>query len=190
MFEQNYKCPTHQNKHLDGLFSAVSYKQTLVKKLIFNFKYPPYLKTLAKPLTFLIISHFALAQNNIILKYGENSYLVPIPLAPLKKRQRGFNQSELIARKLSTAYNIPLLADNLIKIKQTKPQIHLTKEQRAENVKNAFAVKNSIAVKQKTVFLIDDIFTTGATMESAAHTLKRAGAARVFGITIAREPLG
>ncbi len=183
------KCSKHSNKNLNGLFAATSYQQSLVKKLISRLKYSPYAKNLSLALAFLIISHLLLTENKQILQTGENSVLAPIPLFKRKQRKRGFNQAELIAQELAKALNLPLLTDNLIKIKKTQAQVSLTKEQRAENIKDAFALKNPQAFHGKKVLLIDDVFTTGATMEETAKTLKQAGASEVWAITASREPL-
>lgn len=182
-------CQTHQNRHLNGLFSAASYQQSLVKKLIRSFKYSPYLKSLGPFLAYLIIAHFVLTKNSLFQQGGENSVFIPMPLYKSKKRKRGFNQSEIIAKELSLALNIPFETNILIKTKKTQSQTNLTKEQRAKNIKNAFKTKNPSEIEGKIVFLVDDVFTTGSTMEEAAKTLKKAGAYQVWGLAVAREPL-
>lgn len=186
---ENGLCPKHQNKYLDGLFSATSYQQGPVKKLIRNFKYSPYLKGLGPHLAYLIVAHFALTKNQLFQQNVENSVFIPMPLHKTKKRKRGFNQSEIIAKELSLALNIPLQTNSLIKIKKTESQTKLTKEERQQNIKNVFAIKNPQLIEGKVIFLVDDVFTTGSTMEEAARTLKSANATHVWGITPTREPL-
>jgi ComF family protein len=180
-------CDKHQNKSLDGLFSATPYSEALVKKLIYNFKYSLFLKTLSPYLAYLIIAHFISSQNQQILNSGENSLFIPIPIHKNKKRKRGFNQSELIAKELSLVSNIPLNANVLIKTKKTQSQTKLTKEERAQNVKNSFKITNPEIINKKIIFLVDDVFTTGSTMFEAARVLKKAGALQVWGVTVARE---
>ncbi len=180
-------CLKHQGKNLDGLFCAVQYNNALVKKLIHKFKYEPFLKNLKEPLAFLIISHFLLSENENIFGKPNESFFIPIPLSKRKQKSRGFNQSEEIAKILSDFFKVPLLVGNLKKIKNTSPQIELSKEKRQENVKNVFELKNPEQVRNKTIFLIDDVFTTGATMEECASVLKQAGANQVLGIAVARE---
>jgi ComF family protein len=182
-------CQKHRGRALNGLFAATSYQNPLVKKLITNFKYEPYLKSLAKPLAFLIISHFLLSENKLILKEQENSFLIPVPLRVYKKRNRGFNQSEEITKYLSDFFKIPYQFNNLIKIKKTQSQVELKREERERNIRGAFKLKNPQLVRGKRIFLVDDVFTTGATMEEAARVLKTAGAREVWGIVVAREPL-
>ena len=183
------KCKIHQKMKLAGIFAATSYKNALVKKLITQFKYEPFLKNLSLPLAYLIIAHFLLSENKTIFKTPEKSLLVPVPLSCFKKRQRGFNQSEEIAKELSKFFKIPYQFNNLTKSKKTQPQIELKRKGRAENVKDSFKLKNPQLVQGKTIFLVDDVFTTGATMEEATRVLKEAGTKEVWGIAVAREPL-
>lgn len=182
-----FVCPKHQGKNLDGLFFPTQYKNALVKKLIAKFKYEPFIKNLKEPLAFLIISHFLLSENEGFFKNSNESFFIPVPLSKRKQKWRGFNQSEEIARILSDFFKVPLLSKNLVKIKNTSPQIELSKEKRRENIRNVFLLKNPEQIRNKTIFLIDDIFTTGATMEECAFVLKQANAKQVLGIAIARE---
>lgn len=180
------KCPHHRQMKLDGLFAATLYQDRLVKLLIKNFKYPPYLKSLARPLSSLIIAHFLLLEKEKFLQ-KENSSILAVPLFGRKKRKRGFNQSELIAKELSDFFKVPLLTNNLTKPKKTQPQATLKGKEREENVKGAFKLKNPELVKGKTIFLVDDVFTTGSTLEEASCVLKKAGAKEVWGVVITRE---
>ena len=184
------KCATHRAMNLNGLFAATSYNNHLVKKLIAKFKYEPFLKTLSDPLAYLIIAHFISSGNKKIYTDAEKSLLIPIPLSKFKKRWRGFNQSEEIAKPLSQVLGISVSVNNLQKIKKTKNQIELTREQRQENIKNAFQLKNPEQIRDKIVYLVDDVFTTGATMEECSRLLKVAGALQVWGIVVAREMFG
>jgi len=188
IFEENI-CYKHQNKNLDKLFFAVSYKNSLIKKAIKKFKYPPFLRELTPYFCYLIISHFLLIENKTILEDKNNSLLIPVPISSFKKRWRGYNQSEEIAKQLSISLKIPILIDNLIKNKKTQSQFNLSKDERMENVKNVFEIKNAQEVQGKRIFLVDDVFTTGATMEECSKKLKEAGARSVFGIAIAREEI-
>ena len=113
--------------------------------------------------------------------------LIPVPLFKRKLKKRGFNQAEEIAKELSRVLKIPLISDNLIKTKETPPQVNLSEKEREENLKNAFFCKNPALIKQKKIFLIDDVYTTGSTMEECAKTLKQSGAKEIWGIVVARE---
>lgn len=194
------KCGSCKDKKLSGLYSALPYKEKfLTKKLIYQFKYSPRIKTLAKNLAEVVIEHLALAKNNTE-EVWENSVLIPVPLEKSKLKSRGYNQAEELVKELGHILNVPLILGNLIKIKKTLPQMELSKEQREKNLNGAFAIRNSDEIKNKTpvaesavslrdkkVFLVDDVYTTGSTMEECAGALRSADAKSVWGIVIARE---
>jgi len=177
------QCPRCRSKKLDGLFAATNFNQPQVKKLIYSFKYKPQIKELNIYLAYLILTHLYL-----IAKYfPPNSLLIPVPLFIKKQKRRGFNQAEEIGKIISEKIYIPLKVDNLIRIKNTDSQTKLNKKQRIENIKNAFIIKDKDTIKGKIIFLIDDVYTTGATMEECAKVLKKAGAREVWGLVAARE---
>ena len=181
------KCSRCKDKKLSGLYSALPYKEkALTKKLIYQFKYAPYLKSLSKVLAGIIMEHLLLAKNNQE-KIWQNSALIPVPLEKKRLKNRGYNQAEELAKELGQLINVPSVLDNLSKIRETLPQATLSAKKREENLKDAFVVKNPLTVKGRKVFLIDDVYTTGSTMEECAKTLKLAGAKSVWGVAIARE---
>ena len=184
---QSYgKCPKCRNKKLDGLYFALPYKEKqLTKKLIHQFKYEPHLKDLAKTLASILIEHFIKTAKNTN-EIWENSVLIPVPLDKKKIKDRGYNQSEELAKELSKILQVPVVT-NLIKIKQTKPQMESTKLERENNLLGAFLTKNPEELSGKKIFLVDDVYTTGSTMEECAKTLKQIGAKTVWGVAIARE---
>lgn len=113
--------------------------------------------------------------------------LACVPLHPRRLRDRGYNQSALLARELSRHIGLPMINDCLIRIKQAQPQVRAANvEERRKNVAGAFACHNQ-RVEGKQVILIDDVCTSGATLESCAAALKSKGAASVWGLTLARE---
>lgn len=109
--------------------------------------------------------------------------VVPIHKDVLKKR--GFNQSELIARDFAKKANLPTSFDNLIKIKPTPLQVGLSLNERKNNLKGCFKITDKNVFDGKTVVLIDDVLTTGATADECSKVLKRAGAERVILLTVA-----
>ena len=116
--------------------------------------------------------------------------VVPVPLHPTRLRQRGFNQAELIARAalklLPRARGFELNTRCLARQRETLPQAGLTRHQRRENIRRAFAVQHPDAVRDREILLVDDVFTTGTTIAECARVLLRAGAARVCAATVAR----
>jgi ComF family protein len=186
---QGRTCPVcGKNKALAGLFAAASYKNSITKRLISQFKYEPFVKELAKTLASLIIQHFQLLDEHPpFFKDRAGFILMPVPLHKKRLKWRGFNQAEEIARHLSDFYKIPLISNVLLKIKETPAQVELSEEQRQENVKGVFSCKNPEAVRNKKILLVDDVFTTGATIKECARVLKDAGAKEVWGVAVARE---
>jgi ComF family protein len=181
---------THQKfrgKYLDDLYFPLDYGNFLSKKLIQNFKYPPLIRELKRELALVIISHFLLLDKKPVFS---DFVLIPIPLAKKKLKWRGFNQAEEIGKELAEFLKIPLISDCLVKIKENKAQVELSEKERKENVRGVFFVKNKEKIVGKKILLVDDVFTTGATMEEAARVLKEAGAKKIVGIVIARASPG
>lgn len=191
------KCRRCSDKKISGLYFALSYKEgTLTKKLIHQFKYQPYLKDLSKTLANIIIEHLVISKKNTE-EIWKNSVLLAVPLDKKKFRLRNYNQSEELAKELSSVLGVPLLYDVLLKTKITKPQVELSKKERENNLRGAFQINPSIKantlrcphISGKKIFLVDDVYTTGSTMQECASVLKEAGARQVWGICIARESL-
>jgi competence protein ComFC len=120
------------------------------------------------------------------LKSAGWDFLVPVPLFPVKQRERGFNQAERLALHLSRATEIPLQNRAVRRVAATATQTLLTREQRAANMKNAFAVTPGTTFADKKVVVVDDVFTTGATTNAVAAALRAAGATEVAVWTVAR----
>lgn len=176
-----------ENGPLSRLYYASDYKNFLVQGLIRRLKYRPFAKELARPLSFIIIAYFKnLEKPPCFLSKKQGFFLIPIPLSRRKLRQRGFNQAQEIAKLLSGYLDIPLVEDGLIKIKNTTDQTNLSGKEREKNIKGVFACPQPGLVKERKILLIDDVFTTGATMKEAASVLKNAGAKQVWGIVAAR----
>ncbi len=171
-----------RSKKLAGLFCAGSYKNPLVKKMLGLFKYEPFVKDLSLLLASLIITHFKLLN-----KEPNIDFVIPVPSHPSKLKERGFNPAREIAFELAKFLKKPLLSDVLVKTKPTLAQVELKySQERLKNVRGAFSVPNRAEIQRKKILLVDDIFTTGATMEECAQTLKAAGAREVWGAVVAR----
>ena len=114
------------------------------------------------------------------------SVVIPVPLAFERLRQRGFNQSHQIARAFASAAGRRLVGDRLLRIRHTPPQQSLALAERRRNVRGAFAVEGSLSGQH--VFVVDDVMTTGSTLNEVARVLKQAGAAHVHNLIVARTP--
>jgi len=177
----------HRKYAIDGCFSALAYNKT-AQKLIYSFKYKPYLTDLKNVLTDLFYE--SIIQNEQFqsqIKEGQGWVFVPVPLSDTKLRKRGYNQAEILAQELSRKFNFPV--QNLLKRKkETKTQVGLTNLQRKLNIKEAFEIKiQNSKLKNQRFFLVDDVATTGSTLLEAAKVLKKTGAKKVFGLTLARD---
>ncbi|MBI2430765.1 MAG: ComF family protein [Candidatus Levybacteria bacterium] len=169
----------------EGFFSAIAYKG-VVRKLIFQFKYKPYLSDLRTVLGELFYE--SLIQQEEFMKILEtNPILVPIPLHKSKLQKRGYNHAQILAEDLAKRLDLSHV-DLLKRIKKTSSQFGLKKEERKKNVAGAFEVVSNALMSQFTnIVLVDDILTTGATMLEATRVLKKAGVKRVWGLALARD---
>jgi ComF family protein len=117
--------------------------------------------------------------------FADYDLVVPVPLHRARYRERGFNQSEVLAEGVAESTGVSLATGALRRKKNTRDQTYLNALQRAENVKDAFAVKESDRIDGKTIILVDDVMTTGATLNECARTLLSAGAVDIFAATLA-----
>lgn len=163
---------------LDGL-RACAFHGGLLREAIHDFKYRD-LTALAVPLGRLMADAWVALDRD-----WRTRAVVPVPLHPHRQRQRGYNQSALLARELAAALQLPLLEGILHRVKATVPQVDLDVEQRRVNVLDAFRCQPGSLARQS-VLLVDDVCTTGATLASACEALKRAGASSVLAYTLAR----
>lgn len=113
--------------------------------------------------------------------------IIPVPISKKRKKQRGYNQSYLIAKELSKSLEVRLIDYCLYKFKDVIEQSKLNKEERKQNLKNVYLLKNEEIIKDKRVLLIDDIFTTGATANECCKTLHQAKIKEVSILTIAKD---
>ena len=171
------RCRPRHN--LTGVIITAHYEEPL-KEAIHRFKYDK-VRDLAEPLSELMILRLeeGFPQGDFVL--------VPIPLSRQRDAERGFNQAGLLADKVGEAFEIPVLNRVLKKVKDVRPQMELKRRERLENIKGAFGLgRGARKVKNKTVLLVDDVFTTGATLNEAGLVLKKAGAKNVWGLVLAK----
>jgi ComF family protein len=177
----------HSPEHLCGdcRRSPPRYDQALsvgqfegpLREAIHQFKYRP-CRSLGKPLGEWMVDRIRLLSTI--------DMVIPVPLHVKRLRKRGFNQSLLLAHRVSVRYGMQLSYDNLMRIRPTRPQVELRGDERIKNVEGAFALRHPEKVQGKRIILVDDVFTTGATMNECASVLKDAEASHVTAFTLAR----
>lgn len=169
-----------KKSHIYAYISPFSFQDPIVKRSIYAFKYQR-ITALSGIFGRMLINHMR--------HYGclvpANAIGIPIPLSARRKRVRGFNQSELIARELCAYLNLESDTSTLVRVRHTSTQTSLTGQARHKNVENAFAVLRPEYIRNKQILLIDDVKTTGATLDEAARVLKDAGAGKIWAVTIA-----
>ncbi len=109
--------------------------------------------------------------------------IVPVPMHKKKQRKRGYNQAELLAQTIADRWNIEIKKDWVVRVKETAPQKDLEKKARENNMKKAFTIiKNDVELKK--ILIVDDIYTTGSTVDAVAHILKKHGAQKVYFVSL------
>lgn len=179
-------CPACSSKSdLKLLGIASSYRDEKVKTLIWKFKYD-FLKDLACPLGELLTEYLKLAAPE--WRGDKSIVLIPVPLHKRKENWRGFNQSELIGRIVAGNFGWQFENSTLVRMRHNPAQVEMENfEERQKNMENLFTVKNPEKINDKKIVLVDDVFTSGATLFECAKTLKAAGAKRIYGLVIAKS---
>lgn len=171
---------------LDGLWSLGIYQGPL-KRIIQKLKYEPSLaQDFAPILADILINYWQKFQPYIWQEVtkGKAWTIIPVPLHWYKQNKRGFNQSDLIGKLLAKKLNLDYCT-GLKRIHYTGSQVKLKRQQRKDNIKNAFSLNTKYHIQNTNVLLIDDVWTTGATLKECCLVLKQAGAKKVWAITIA-----
>ncbi|PXV90172.1 ComF family protein [Lachnotalea glycerini] len=175
--EQEYCYDCSKKEHLFNKGIALWVYDDRIKGSLYRFKYNnkrEYAKVYA---------------NEIMHKYGEKimswnvDAIIPVPLHKSKLRSRGYNQAEILAKELSTYIGAPVYTNCVKRIRKTLPQKGLNNKQRINNLKNAFKIVN-FDVKLNKVLLIDDIYTTGVTMDGVAEVLRETGVSDTYFVTV------
>jgi competence protein ComFC len=177
----SFECTNCRDLELHFSYArAAVVSKTIVRDAIHHFKY-------SRALWFEnFLAGLLLAEAVPVLRGQKWNFIVPVPLHPLKKREREFNQAELLAAQLSKAAAIPLNTKLLLRVKSTATQTVLRRDQRATNMRGAFAVRDRLKLDGEKIVLVDDVFTTGATTNDCARALRAAGAGEVCVWTVAR----
>lgn len=183
----NFCQAAKKNFSLEGIIIAGDYKNQTLENLVKTFKYKS-AKGLSEILSDYLIKY--INKNPILKNFFQklnfpNTLIIPVPLHRKRQAVRGFNQSDLIARNLSSCLNFTLDRKNLTRRKNNPPQAKLKGEKRLINLKNNFIWQGK-ALENQTIIIIDDITTTGTTLNECARALKRAGAGKIWGLVIAK----
>jgi ComF family protein len=176
---RSQRCPSclHRPLRINGI-RAVGYLEGALKTAIHRFKYS-HLRPLAAPLGRLASDY--LSNHRLPV-----DTVVPVPLHSRRLRERGYNQAALLAGEIGRTTEMTVVDDVLQRVRGTSPQVGLNAAQRRENVRGAFQCTNT-SLRDRRVLLVDDVCTTGATMESCSMALREAGAIVVWGLALARE---
>jgi ComF family protein len=172
-----------QNGFLTGIWVAADYQQPLLVKILHSFKYS-------------FVSDLGLNLGKLLIRFLENKIkkidfldfdlIVAVPLAKKRRLWRGYNQAEILTEIISQRFAWPLASDVILRQYHTHPQVGLKAAERLINVKGIFKINNYQLLKNKKVLLIDDVITTGATMQECAKVLREAGAKEVWGLVVAK----
>lgn len=185
--------------HFDGAFTAGPYSEVMAEAIkLFKYKKKIHIglalsghDVMASGITNLLQRHHSKSHpcNSEPVSESDSAkqfMLIPVPLHPVRLKEREFNQSVIIASVINSKLGIPVFTDVLFRQHYTKPQVGLAYKERKENIAGAFTVPNKAVIKGKEIILVDDVFTTGSTVNECAKVLKKNGAAKVFVVTVAR----
>ncbi len=173
-------CQNQKRKYFFSKARAAGVYEGVLRECIHFFKYQKK-AYLARPLGEMLIDGMS---NDEDLR--EADFLIPVPLDGRRFREREFNQAHLLAQVVSRDFKITISSRNLRRARRVPPQTQLSRKQREENVKGLFEVRSREEYKGRRILLIDDVFTTGATVNECARVLKEAGAEEVSVLTVAR----
>lgn len=163
---------------VDSIFSAFHYSDG-VETAIHTFKFKNHPK-LSETISILLYEE--------LIRFGQIpdfDYIVPVPMHPRKKRQRGYNQSELIAKQIAPYLKSDVRTDILEKTRYTNPQSKLKRKDRINNLEGAFSLCSGASIEGRNILLVDDVLTTGTTINTCAKILKDGGASFIHVLVIA-----
>ncbi len=169
---------TNSYHYFDRAISLVKYEKE-VKTLIYKFKYSDH--------TYLARTMGTMMADKLKHEGIKVDLIIPVPLYKGKEKERGFNQASLIGKYIAKEINVLLNINTLYRVKNTKAMHNLSKRERLENIENAFKILNKELVADKDILLIDDIFTTGSTVNACSKELISCGAKSVTVLTFAKD---
>lgn len=170
--EPHHLPPTLEDARIAFLF------QSPLREAVHQFKYQK-MRRMARPLGALLASHLTAHPLEV-------DALLPVPLHPDRLAERGFNQAEALASEVARIMHLPLVTEGLVRVRMTEQQARLDARSRRENMRNAFQWRGTSAPPRR-ILLVDDVLTTGATLDGCAGALRNAGAEAVYGLALARS---
>ena len=188
------KCKIQLEKVAENDILKQDLEDMYIKELIYIFKYEGIIRKLIldykfheKPYMYVCFVNFVLKNEKIFEKLQSYDTIIPVPISKKRMKERGYNQSLLIAKKLSREVKIPLQVNCLLKTKNIIEQSKLNKEQRKQNIQNVYELKNGEILNNKRILLIDDIYTTGSTVNECAKILQQARPEKIDVLVLAKD---
>lgn len=170
----------YDNKYFEEHFYLFKYEEQ-IRNLLLRYKFQD------KPYLYETIVNFIKKEEKAYKFFEKYDTIAPVPISKKRLKTRGYNQSSLIASNLAKVYDKDYVKNSLIKTKNIVAQSTLNKEEREKNVQNVYEVKNKQKIVDKKIVLIDDIFTTGSTVNECSRILKKEGAKSIGVFTIAKD---
>jgi len=169
------------------LLIVADYKDSLVEKTLKFFKYK-FISDLERPLSVLMKKYLKwLTLDKKFNVFEQGPLLIPVPLHPRRLNWRGFNQSELLAKNIADTFQMEMATDIIERVGNAVPQADIKeREERLKNLNGIFKIKNKEKIIGRNVLLIDDVCTTGATLNECARVLKANGASKIMALVVAR----
>lgn len=188
------KCKIQLEKVAENDILKQDLEDMYIKELIYIFKYEGIIRKVIldykfheKPYMYVCFVNFVLKNEKIFEKLQSYDTIIPVPISKKRMKERGYNQSLLIAKKLSREVKIPLQVNCLLKTKNIIEQSKLNKEQRKQNIQNVYELKNGEILNNKRILLIDDIYTTGSTVNECAKILQQARPEKIDVLVLAKD---
>lgn len=160
--------------YLDGLTCLWAY-EGIARKIIKTAKYKYYFDLLGE----------LLRDASVRVSVRSDTVVVPVPLWPKREKERGFNQADVIGRLVASRWSL-VTQNLLVRVRDTGRQVGRTRRERLENMRDAFKLNDKCKMINDQILLVDDVWTTGATMQECAKVLKQAGVKKVWGLVLAR----
>lgn len=184
MLEKQSELQIYTNESLENYFDEHIYffkYDGIIRKMILNYKFKD------KSYLYKTFTNFIIKNDKFCEILKSYDIIIPVPISKKRNKQRGYNQSLLIAKELSKKSGIKLEKNCLIKYKDIIEQSKLNKEERQKNIQGVYKLENKEKIKNKRILLIDDIFTTGSTVNECSKTLKQEDIKEVGVLSIAKD---